>query len=173
MAQGGWPKKARAALLKVCTQTQLVVSTGVQLLDAIRGIFNKAGADRLITQDILEKLVAIDDGPWAWMFEEALNHDKLKTAGAKLARMLGKYKAPDGKPIKPRNMKTSDGSVLRGYHKVDFKAAWDRYLAPLSVPVPGNDATDATYLAKNGSVNPVGSVTETLPRPAALPFSPR
>jgi hypothetical protein len=70
----------------------------------------------------LEELVAIEDGPWALMFEDALKHDKLQTAASKLARMLKEYK------IKPRTVKLADETTAKGYHRRDFEAIWKRYL---------------------------------------------
>jgi hypothetical protein len=46
-----------------------------------------------------------------------------------LAKKLWPYKTPDGGRLEPRLIKLGDGSVLRGYHKADFREAWDRYLS--------------------------------------------
>ena len=173
MAGGDWPRIARIALVKLCTQTQPVVSTGVQLLAAIREIFDVAVAEKLTTRHALEELAARDEGPWAFMFEDALKHDKLNSAGAKLARMLSKYKTPDGEPIKPRPMRLADGSVSKGYYKDDFKAAWERYLPFLSLSIPQNVVTEVTAVTHEGKSVTTGSfcnVTERLQEPEPLHF---
>ncbi len=143
MAGGNWPEKARASVIKLCTHGDAVLSVGVQLLAAIRGIFDDSGESKLTTREILERLAAIEDGPWAFMFEDALKHEKLQTAASKLARKLKPYKTPDGGSIQPRVIKLTDGSTPRGYHKEDFRAAWERYL-PTPAPIPLEAATSAT-----------------------------
>lgn len=109
-----------------------------------------AGEGKLTTRHIIEQLVAIEDGPWAFMFEDALKHDKLQTAASKLARKLKPYKTIGGEPIQPRVIKLADGSTPRGYHKEDFRGAWERYLpTPASIPLGAStSATSATYEGK-------------------------
>src|SRR5262245_9211196 len=89
-AGGGWPEKARAALVKLCGQEE-DQSKGVQLLTAIKGIFNEKKADKLPTLDLLHALVANDEGPWPLMFEDSLKHGKESSAAARLAKMLKNY----------------------------------------------------------------------------------
>ena len=143
MAGGYLLDAARAAIIKLCTQGEPVVSVGVQLLGAIRGIFDESGESKLTTREMLERLAAIEDGPWAFMFEDALKHEKLQTAASKLARKLKPYKTPDGGSVQPRVIKLTDGSTPRGYHKEDFRAAWERYLST-PAPIPLEAATSAT-----------------------------
>jgi hypothetical protein len=150
MAGGNWPTQARAALVRLCTEsTTPVVSTGIQLLTDLKAIFDREHADRLSTRDILVELIAIEGRPWAFMFEEALKFDRLQSAASKLAKKLRVYKKPDGTDIEPRSIKVNDGAVVRGYYKEDFLAAWDRYL-----PVAASSATDsegATNYTREGS----------------------
>jgi hypothetical protein len=142
-----WPEKARGALIKVCCQEE-DASTGVKLLTAIRGIFDKRKADKLTTEMILEDLVAIEDGPWAFMFEDALKHDKLRIAAAKLAGKLKGYKNPDNEKIKPRTIKLTDGTTAKGYHRSDFEKAWKLYCP--SFPISGTNVTNVTNVTNEG-----------------------
>jgi len=156
MAGMEWSQKARAALIKVSAQEE-DASLGVKLLAAIQSIFDQRKADKLATDTILRDLVAIEDGPWALMFEDALKHERLHTAGAKLARVLKKYKKPDGDPIKPHVVRIGD-ETPRGFCREDFEQAWKLYISSPS-PLPGKaatGATGATYEGKN--VAPGGSV---------------
>jgi hypothetical protein len=132
LAGGEWPARARAAVIKLCSQEE-DVSLGVRLLAAIHGIFDSTGADKLTTKDILEALITIEDGPWALMFEDQLRQNKLQSAAAKLARLLKGYKRPDGEKIKPRPIRLDD-EVVKGFYRSDFEEAWKRYLqaSPLS-----------------------------------------
>jgi hypothetical protein len=140
LAGGQWPEKARTALIKLCCQEE-DASLGVKLLVAIRGIFEKRKAEKVTTETILEDLVAIEDGPWAFMFEDALKHDKLRIAAAKLAGKLKRYKNPDNEKIKSRTIKLPDGATAKGYHRSDFEKAWNLYVLP---PMSGFNVTNVT-----------------------------
>jgi hypothetical protein len=169
LAGGDWPQKVRKAVTKLCTSGDTVISIGVQLLTDIKRIFDETGLDKIATKELLEKLVEIEESPWPLMFEDALKHDRLRTAAAKLAKRLKPYKAPGGERIEPRSIKLPDGSVQRGYHRDDFKLAWKRYLPR----IPATDATNATSATstyeKAGSMSELGSVTRTLPERQTLP----
>jgi uncharacterized protein DUF3631 len=134
MAGGKWPEQARAALNELCAgEIEDSDSIGVALLYDIREIFDSTIADRLPTKQLLEALIAKEDGPWAERWE----HDLLKdTRGpaAKLARLL----KPHG--IKARVIRLADDSTPRGYRREDFQDAWKRY-CPLKAPAECNDAT--------------------------------
>src|SRR5207248_8795362 len=123
-----WSEKARIALIKLCSQEE-DASLGVKLLAAIRSVFDSAGADKLTTTEVLEALLAIEDGPWALMFEDHLKHGKLQSAAAKLSRLLKNHKRPDGQKIKPHSIRKND-EIVKGFYRGDFEEAWERYLQP-------------------------------------------
>ena len=165
MAAWKWPENARRIVVTICGKNKPVVSIGVQLLAAIRQVFDRGETDRIASRDLLEALVTIEDGPWAFMFEDALKHDRLQTAASKLAKKLNKYKTPDGEPIRPRLIKMSGGNVGRGYLRDDFLSAWDKYLP---APTPTHQkavtsVTSVTYEGKNGNAS------EALPKGQPLP----
>jgi Protein of unknown function (DUF3631)/CHC2 zinc finger len=146
MAGGEWPDRARIALIKLCSTTGEDVSIGIKLLIDLKRIFDGTDADeiaptdKLPTIDILNRLVAIeDDRPWAAWWLDDLKHNKPQKPATRLAKLLKPYHAPDGKRIKPRSIKLNDDTVLRGYYREDFTAAWERFL-----PCPGKAATSAT-----------------------------
>jgi hypothetical protein len=140
LAGGEWPTQARAAMISFCSQEE-DVSVGVRLLTAIHSVFDSTGADKLTTKDILEALIAIEDGPWALMFEDHLKQNKLQTAAARLARLLKGYKRPDGEKIRPRPIRVDD-EVVKGFYRSDFEEAWKRYLQPSFLS--RNDSTSVT-----------------------------
>jgi hypothetical protein len=141
VAGGTWPEGARAALIAVC-RLEEDQSKGVQLLAAMRDIFDTAG-DKVPTREAVERLVAIEEGPWALMFEDALKHDKLSTAAARLAKLLKHYK------IKPRTIKLDNGVTAKGYHRSDFESDWKRYL-PASPSLSPEAVTTVTTVTCEG-----------------------
>jgi hypothetical protein len=137
LAGGDWPYTTRTGLVKLCSQeedTDIVI----RLLAAIKSVFDndEEGADRLTTQRILDALVAIEDGPWASMFEDALKHDKLNSAASRLARLLKGYK------IKPCKIRIGD-ETAKGYYRSQFLWCWERLLPPSS-PLPLQAGTKGT-----------------------------
>jgi hypothetical protein len=113
--------------------------TGVELLKAIKSVFKDKRADWLSTKDIIEALVTFEDGPWASWFEDSLKHDKLRTAGSRLARQLKRYRS-DG--VEHSKTRVGDETAW-GYTRDCFKRAWERYLGAPTHP-PGKHGTDGT-----------------------------
>ncbi|MFD5564984.1 DUF3631 domain-containing protein [Kitasatospora griseola] len=132
-AGGHWPARARAACVQLVNAARAndKGSVGIRLLTDLRDIF--AGAERMLSADLLSKLAELDDAPWADLDGKPI------TARA-LARMLGDYVTADGDPIKPRNIKTGPKSSAKGYYASDLADAWLRYC-----PSPSQEAaTSAT-----------------------------
>ena len=138
LAGGEWPEITRSALVKLYAGEE-DADTGVELLKAIKALFDEKQADKLPTKDIIEWLVGLEDGPWASWFEDALKHDKLKTAGSKLARLLKRYRNDGVEHCKVR----AGGETAWGYTRDCFRKAWERYLGP-STPSHRKHGTDGT-----------------------------
>src|SRR5262249_5481195 len=98
VAGGPWKDIVRKALVQLCNQEE-DADVNVRLLVAIRVIFDREKVDKLTTKQIIEELVAIEDGPWASMFEEPLKNGRIQTAASRLARMLNDFK------IRPRTIR--------------------------------------------------------------------
>src|SRR5262245_42949420 len=141
LAGDSWPEKTRDALVKLYGQEE-DEDKGVKLLAAIRDVFDETGEDKLATRQLLDALIAIEDGPWALMFEDALKHDKVQTAASKLARILKDYRKPDGERLKPHKIRIGDETV-QGFYRTDFERAWARNLHNSS-PVPNPSGTIGT-----------------------------
>ena len=134
MAGGKWSTQARAALNELCTgEIEENDSVGVKLLYDTRGIFDSIIADRLATKELLEALIAREDGPWAERWKHELRNGTRGPA-AKLARLLKPY------GIKAKVIRLTDDSTPRGYMRADFEEAWKRY-CPLKAPSECNNAT--------------------------------
>ncbi|MFF2352474.1 DUF3631 domain-containing protein [Kitasatospora sp. NPDC058115] len=132
-AGGHWPKRARAACLHMVKAAQDTDSgsLGIRLLTDVRAIFD--GAERVLSNVLVEKLNDLDDAPWADL-------DGRPLTTRTLSQMLGEYVTAAGKPIKTRNIKTAPKTVLKGYYAEDLADAWLRYCPP----VPETAATSAT-----------------------------
>ena len=80
----------------------------------------------------------ITDGPWASWFEDDLHHQRLKSAGAKLARLLKRYK------IKPRKIRIGKESV-QGYAEIDFMAIG----GAISLPFRNSEQTEHRLILRD------------------------
>jgi len=83
---------------------------GIRLLQDLRSVFASEGRDSIRSSILVEKLIAIDEAPWATLS----NNKPLSTH--RLARLLSAF------DIRPRRVES--GSE---YHKHDFEQAWERY----------------------------------------------
>ena len=115
-AGGEWPTRARAALVELHGErTADDDSWGVQLLADIRAVFGDA--DRLPSAELLDRLRADDEAPWAGWGEKGLQ-----------PRGLGKLLGPYG--IKSRTIRPASGAPCRGFLRSQFEDAFTRYLPP-------------------------------------------
>ncbi|MFJ7421484.1 DUF3631 domain-containing protein [Streptomyces uncialis] len=149
-AGGDWPERARAAcveLIRAATEND-ETSLGIRLLTDLRDhVF--PGADRMPTAAILERLLGMDDAPWADL-------DGRPLTARLLSRMLSDYVTTDNKPIKPRSIRTNSG-VPKGYYAADMTDAWSRYCPPPPTP-PATSATSAT--PQVSATEPVADTTD-------------
>lgn len=134
-AGGTWPERARAACVHLVNAAKAndKGSVGIRLLTDLREAFD--GAERMLSVELISRLTAMDDAPWA-----DLDGKPLTTRA--LSKMLGDYVTADNQPIKPRNIKTGK-SVAKGYYANDLADAWLRY-CPLHSKVSATAATSAT-----------------------------
>jgi len=136
-AGGEWHERARAAVLALhATGGSDDASRLELLLGDIRVIFAEQGAVpaaelfatsaglEIPSADLVKALVALESRPWAEM-----GKSREPMTQNRLARML--------KPISvaPKNVGPEDARV-RGYLLVDFKEAFERYLAPEEASQP-------------------------------------
>jgi hypothetical protein len=127
MKQAGW----QAALEIERRQIAVDPSTGIQLLAAIRWIFDEMAAgrlvtgqadkDRLTTARLPQELVDIPDSPWATYGR----NDKPITA-AQVTRLLKPYGIRSANVRIPKDAQTT----CKGYLCAWFEDAFTRYLAP-------------------------------------------
>ncbi|GAA4869671.1 DUF3631 domain-containing protein [Kitasatospora terrestris] len=134
-AGGHWPARARAACLELVNAAKAndKGSVGIRLLTDLREIF--AGAERLTSAVIIERLTGMDDAPWADLDGRPLNTRSL-------SKMLGEYVTAANDRIRPRNIKIGT-AVAKGYYAADLADAWARYCPPIP-ETPATTATPAT-----------------------------
>jgi hypothetical protein len=111
---------ARAAAVKVSSIDD-AASIGVQLLGALKAIFDGDkedwALDRISSAELVAKLGADVGSPWAeWKNGKPMTQ-------AQLARVLKRFS------IYPEDIRFQSGPVLKGYGRVQFSDAWERYLS--------------------------------------------
>jgi hypothetical protein len=116
LARGEWPTQARKAALELnAARVDADPSLGIALLRDIRAVFDEA--DALATEELLKRLVELEESPWG-----DLRGKPLDARG--LARRLKPY------DVRPDNVRVGE-EVRKGYRRGDLHDAWTRYL-PLS-----------------------------------------
>lgn len=117
LCAGKWPVKVRAAAQALNRHD--ATSLYIQALTAIKEIFGSR--TEMFSKDIVEALLAIEDGPWK--FYGGKERDKPITQNG-LARLL--------KPIAPDTVRIADEQA-KGYRH-QFEDAFERYLTADSGP---------------------------------------
>jgi hypothetical protein len=113
-AGGEWPERARAAAIELQSLKSDDSGTlGVRLLADIRMVWPH-GEDRVHTEDLLSRLISLEESPWADLYGKPL--DK-----AKLARLLTPYE------VTPKQLRIGDRNA-KGYELHPLADAWSRYL---------------------------------------------
>lgn len=117
LAGGRWPELARITALTTITAAGVdaIPSEGLQLLWAIRTIFDGLEADEITSKSLLAELNKNDDFPWSGL--------SAQRAGMKMARVLKGY------GIGPTAF-FANGKTFKGYRREHFTDAWRRYPPP-------------------------------------------
>jgi uncharacterized protein DUF3631 len=123
------------ALASYETACQALAEVRTKALAAIKAMFDERATDktmteevagRMFSQDIVDALVAIEDGPWK--FYSGKDRDKSITQNG-LARLL--------KPITPQNLRVG-ALQAKGYERHQFEEYFERYLDDGSAPEPSS-----------------------------------
>jgi len=112
---GEWPEKARKAAIELSARND-TTSFRTLLLTDIKTVFEVCNADKVSSQEIADKLAAMEGHPWA-----ELSRGRPITTNA-LARLL----KPFG--IIPSMIRIGSNTI-RGYTRDQFADAWGRYLS--------------------------------------------
>jgi hypothetical protein len=135
-ANSHWPKTARAIAEELNGQAE-DPSEGVMLLADIRQIFEENGTDRLSTQNLIAALSADEERPWHDYRDQGL-----RITDKQLAHLLKLF------GIRPSSVRVEGKGTPKGYMRVWFEDAFERYLPPCRDPAPA--ATSATMNPLNG-----------------------
>ena len=99
----------------------------MQLLGAIRAVFDETGAERLLTIDLLRALVERETEPWPGWWGREVDQAKDGEVPRKPAMELARYLKPF--EVQPIPMRT-ESQRGRGYERTSFADAFARYLQP-------------------------------------------
>jgi hypothetical protein len=124
LAGGRWPELARVACVASVAGSEVTVpSATMQLLWAIRGIFDELLVDRIHTETLMPEL---SDRGFRWAARP------IRESSLELARLLRPY------GVAPRSVRIGPKSI-RGFKREWFEDAWLRYPPP---PDPEDDWDD-------------------------------
>ena len=153
LAGGGWPDRARVTVKTISSDDNDEASAKVMLLADIRIIMANRAVERIVSVDLVEALVAMEDRPWP----EWKRGKPITTRG--VARLLAVFQ------IRPRPLRMDGHSVAKGYLLDDFKDTFTRYIPDSSVTRLQPNETGA--YSENRSVTTGGGVTDRKgPKPA-------
>jgi putative DNA primase/helicase len=126
LAGGAWPKLARDAALALSGAVDPGDDTPrVQLLADIRTVLKDfKGSDRITSEDLTTRLLALEDRPWS---ECSRGKPLTKTKLGRLLRPFG---------VVPGSRRLPDGTTPKGYLLDQFSDAFKRYLPPRRPPFP-------------------------------------
>jgi putative DNA primase/helicase len=120
LAGGPWLRRVRK-LARDAVASKSDQSIGEQLLAGMLSAFQAKETDRLSSEDAIEYLTSLDEGPWA----EWKGGKPLSKAG--LARRLSTFGILSG------TIRLDDGRTLKGYKRENFEEAFEQYLPAQSV----------------------------------------
>lgn len=150
---GDWPDRLRAAIRELTESEESDDGVRVTLLADIRDILAEQGSDRISSDDLIDRLVGLEDRPWPeWKHGKPLSKNGL-------ARLLRDFK------IRPQGVRIGDRTP-RGYRKDQFKDAFSRYLPDSSATTqqpPQNAGYRRFESATAENDVAVGNTRETAP----------
>jgi putative DNA primase/helicase len=130
LAGGEWPARARASALKLTATSGLDTSIGITLLEDLRALFLVRGNAKVVSEEILGHLHAMEERPWP----------EWRDRGPLTARQLAGILHPFGiTPVKWRQ----EEMTRRGYDPSQFTDAFSRYL-PSVPPHPPQTSFQST-----------------------------
>jgi hypothetical protein len=140
-----WEARARQAALSLSgPERDLESSPGVELLAAIKNVFDRSDQDALPTLSLIVALSLDEDSPYQNWSEDGR---PAKGVPHRLAKMLRPYR------IRPTDLRTSNG-VVKGYRSHDFTEAWERNLPPEAPPGPDDEEPPNRLSADQSPTHP-------------------
>lgn len=145
LAGGDYPKLARAAALHLSGDNEIEAqSIGVQLLAAIKALFDTRRVDRIRSETLAAELASDAEGPWS-----AFGKSGKPITQRQIASLLSRY------GIRSDSVRFPDlGATRKGYMRSWFDDAFDTYLdLPPNDPEQRNTrtATGLTCISSSGT----------------------
>jgi hypothetical protein len=132
-----WGQEAREAAIAFATAYH-DEDAAVVLLEDIRTIFDKTGADRMASESLVKFLLEIEESGWSEYRGPCDDRQARKLTQSELARLL----RPFG--IRPRTFwphgPRKGGSSRKGYLRAEFEKAWASYCASTVTPSQGRSS---------------------------------
>ena len=150
---GEWPKRIRAAVMALRRDgASDDASPSLELLRDLRDeIVPSCRSERIATADLLSRLHALDDRPWA-----AYGRHQRPINASELSRLLKRY------DVQPTTMRIDGGKPIKGYIVASLLDPIKRYIGLPAVTavttVPGNKLCDSQSVTSIGSVTPPESL---------------
>jgi putative DNA primase/helicase len=155
VAGGEWPDLARKAAKKLSGGDSPTMTTGTELLDDIKAIFESKQTDRISTHDLITALCADAEAPWA-----TYNHGR-EISPRQVAKRLSDY------GIVSHTIRIGPDTP-KGYMRSSFDEVFSRYLPSTpaaSATPPQTGASAGFHVADTNHVAATRNQSAT-PRPA-------
>ena len=120
----GHGEDARAAAIALCAKRP-DEDAGVLLLTDIRTVFDTVRVNRITRDELIENLVALEDGFWTEWRGKNDGGPPHRLTGPELVELLGPFHIRS-RTIWPPQRRPGDKSA-RGYLRTQFEAAWASY----------------------------------------------
>ena len=141
VAGGHWPATARAAAVALQGAAAEEGDSALLVLQDVRDIFMRRGADVIPSADIVQILGAMEDRPWS-----EYRRDGRPISATALAKLLKRF------DVRPRTHRIDAHTTAKGYARVELQKVFDMYLNPIpadlsvtTVTIPAvTDVTDET-----------------------------
>jgi Protein of unknown function (DUF3631) len=130
-AGGEWPELARKAAIAVSGDEADVEETGVRLLRDIKAALNNTIHEAMTTKRLISVLCADEERPWA-------TYGKMESGltAKHLGELLGQFNIISETAT---TKQTGEPKDAKGYRRVRFQEAFERYLTPAKT-APGGAA---------------------------------
>jgi putative DNA primase/helicase len=117
-----WVERANRAARAMAPASEVLASTGNDLLADIREVLSRWSSQTIKTTDLIDRLTADEDMGWV-----TYNRGKPLTP-RQLAKLLSAYQIKPKTVRQPKSTHSPTGSTPKGYDVADFEDAFRRYL---------------------------------------------
>jgi putative DNA primase/helicase len=152
---GKWSDQARIAAVVTSKGDALDETVFVQLLEDIKGIFDRLPYDRLPSGELCKQLGYLEERPWAhW------RRNEMPITPCQLAKGLKGFGITSRDiRLHEEDFATNKKMVAKGYLKADFSEAWERYCT-FSSENPDSARYNATTPMNTGETPDFQSATD-------------